>query len=46
MALLGSAYIYACDDRKVQHVEMRYAHLLAGGVEPMQPATSTPIPSA
>ena len=46
MALLGSAYIYACEDRAVQQVEMRYAHLIAGGVEPMQPATSTAIPSA
>lgn len=44
--ILGSAYIYECDDRKVQQVEMRYARLPFGAAIPSQPASNTAIPAA
>ncbi len=46
LALLGSAYIYECDDRKVLTVEMRQAAIPFGGPVPMQPANNTAIPAA
>jgi hypothetical protein len=46
LAILGSAYIYECANRKVEQVEMRYAKIPFGGSEPMQPANKTPMPAA
>lgn len=46
LQVLGSAYIYECNNRKVQKVETRYAPIPFGGVVPMQPATNAAIPAA
>ena len=46
LQLMGSAYIYECEDRKVQRVEMRYAQIPAGGPVPLQPATNAAVPAA
>lgn len=41
----GSAYVYECDDRKVESVEMRYARIAGPGSAPTQPATDAAIPA-
>jgi len=46
MAVNGSAFIYECDDRRVQEVELRYVLLSAASSEPMQPLPGTAIPPA
>lgn len=46
LQIMGSAYIYECNDRKVQKVEMRQAAIPFGGPTPMQPATNAAIPAA
>ncbi len=45
IALLGSAFIYECNNRKVKQVEMRQAAIPFGGPVPMQPANNNPIPA-
>jgi len=46
LQVLGSAFIYECNDRKVQRVEMRYASIPFGGPMPLQPATNAAVPAA
>lgn len=46
LALLGSAFIYECNDRKVLRVEMRQAAIPVSGPVPMQPANNTAVPAA
>lgn len=46
LTILGSAYIYECNNRKVERVEMLRAVIPFGGPVPMQPANNTPIPAA
>lgn len=46
LQLLGSAFIYECNDRKVLRVEMRQAVIPFGGPMPMQPANNTAVPAA
>ncbi len=46
LTILGSAYIYECNNRKVERVEMLRAAIPFGGPVPMQPANNTPIPAS